>query len=138
MLISFNLNFLWSLKFVLSVVLMELVSFIFKILQKYTIIFFKIIRRKQTSITNQSFNDKHKISESNAKVSTHCLIVWLYPKYACFYVFKFVNFFRNIFNSKTIKKNNFIIFTILSNQMCTNICKFINIYYICPILYFFR
>ena len=50
---------------------------------------------------------------------------------------KFLNFFRNIFSTKTIKINNF---TFLQNKaiqcVLTNICIFIKVYDISPILYF--
>ena len=58
--------------------------------------------------------------------------------FSCFMPNNFSNFFRNIFNSETVKINHSNIFTIQSNAMCTNICIFNNVYYICPILYFFR
>ena len=44
---------------------------------------------------------------SNAKISTHYQIIYLYSQYVCFFVFisnNFVNFFRNMPNSKTVKK----------------------------------
>ena len=53
------------------------------------------------------FTCKHKINESNAKVTAHYWIVW-------FYVFipnKFFIFFRNMFNTKTIEINKFIFIT---------------------------
>ena len=43
----------------------------FEITQDYIIIFLEIIRRKQTSKINQTYTSKHKINESNTKVSTH-------------------------------------------------------------------
>ena len=53
LLISFHLIFVWSLKFeYILVVLMELHLLVFKITKNYTVFFFKIIRRKQTSIIN--------------------------------------------------------------------------------------
>ena len=122
-----------------SIASIELFLFIFEITQGYIVIFFKIIRGKQTSKINQSFACKHKINESNAEVSTHYWIVWLNSKNVCFYVFmpnKFFNFFRKMIKSKTVKINNFNISAIQSNPMCTNICIFIKVYYICPILYF--
>ena len=82
----------------------------FKRTQYYIIILPKLIRRKQTSVINQSFICKHKIYEFNTKVATHDRIVCLYSKHVCFYVFmsnKFFDFFRNMFNTKTIKVNNF-------------------------------
>ena len=82
--ISFNLNFVWSVKSVLLIISIELTLFIFKSTQNYTIIFFKIITRKQTSIINQSFTCQHKINKSSAKVCTHYWIVWLYSKYCLF------------------------------------------------------
>ena len=42
-----------------------------KIIKKYFIIFLKIIRRKQTSKINRTSTCKHKINESNTKVSTY-------------------------------------------------------------------
>ena len=59
-----------------------------------------------------------------------------------FYAFmsnKSSDFFRNELNSKTVKVRNFNIFYIKSNPtICTNICIFIKICYICSILYCFR
>ena len=104
LLISFNLNFVWSVKFVLSI------SFIFEIAQNYTAIFFKIVRKKQTSKISQNFTSKHEINESNAKIPTHYWIVCFYLKNICFYVFicnELFNFFREMFNTKTIEINNF-------------------------------
>ena len=46
--------------------------------------------------------------------STYYCIVFLYSKYVCFYVFmpnKLFNFFRNMFNSNTVKKIISIFFT---------------------------
>ena len=51
---------------------------------------------------------------------------------------KFVNFLKKMFYSKTVKIKNFNIFYIQNNPWCTNICIFIKIYYIFPILYCFR
>ena len=129
-----------SVKFVLSIASIELISFIFKITQNYIIIFLKILKRKQTSIISQFFTCKHKIIESNAKVPTHYWIVCLYSKNVSFDVFmsnKFFNLFRNMFNTKTIEINNFTFVTKQSNPVRTNICIFIKVYYVCPILYFF-
>ena len=50
---------------------------------------------------------------------------------------KFLNFLRKMFNTQTIKVNNFIIFYIQSNPMCACICIFIKVYYICSIFYCF-
>ena len=94
LLISFNLNFIWSVKFVISIVSIELLSFIFKIFQNYIAIFFQ----------------NHKDKQIYAKVSTHYWIAWLYSENICFYVFisnEFFNLFRNVFHSKAIKVNNF-------------------------------
>ena len=102
--------------------------------------FLKILRRKQTIVINQSFSWKHKIDEYNAEISTHYWIVWLNSKYVSFYFFtsnNFFNFFRNLFNSKTVKISNFNIFTKQSNPMCTNIRIFLKVYHICPIHYSF-
>ena len=102
---------------------------------------FKIIRWKQTSIINQSLTCKHKINESNAEVSTCYWIVCFYSKYVCFYIFmpnNFFNFLSNMFDSKTVKIIISIFFYIQSNLMCTNICIFIKIYYMCPNFYSFR
>ena len=107
MLISLNRNFVWAVKFVSSI------SFIFEIAQNYTVIFFKIIRRKQSRKISQFFTSKHKINESNAEVSTHYWIVYLYSKNGWFYVFmsnELFNFLRNMFNTKTIKINSFIFY----------------------------
>ena len=117
------------------------ISCIFKIRENYLIVLIKIMRRKQSSIINQCFSCKHKINESYAKVTTHCWIICMYTIIVCFYVFifnKLFNFFRNLLNTKAIKMNNFFFFTKKSNPMCTSICMLIKIYYVCPILYFFR
>ena len=109
----FNLYFVWSVKFVLSIS-MVLYSFIFEITHKYTVTLFKVIRRKQTSKISQFFPCNHKINESSAKVTTHDWIVCLYSKNVSFYAFmsdKLFNFFRNIFNITTIEINNFPSFT---------------------------
>ena len=56
---------------------------------------------------NQSFGGNYKINESDAKVSTHYWVVWLDCKCVWVYVFitnKFFSFFRNMVNSKTVKK----------------------------------
>ena len=103
--------------------------------------FFKVIGRKQTSKISKLFPCKHKINESNAKVPTHYWIFCLYSKNVSFYVFipdKFFNFFRKVFNTITIKINNFTSLTKQSNPVCTYVCVFIKVYYLCPILYFFR
>ena len=47
-----------------------------------------------------------------------------------------LNLFRNVFNSKTVKINSNFIRDIQSNPMSSNICIFIKICYIYPILYF--
>ena len=67
----------------------------------YSIIFLKVIRREQACKISQTFSCKHVANKSNA-------IVCLYSKYVCFDVFmpnKFFDFFRNMFNTKTIKVN---------------------------------
>ena len=137
------MNFVWLVKFVLSIVSVELLSLIFTIFENYTVIFFffLIIRRKETSIIIQSFTWKHKINEFNAEVSIHYWIVSLYSKYVCFYVFmlsNFLNLFGNMLNSKTVKVNNFSFSTKESNPMCTSISMFINVFYINSILFFIR
>ena len=104
LLISSNQNFVWSAKFVLSI------SFIFEIAENYSVIFPKVMRRKQIRKISQLFTCKHKINESNAEVAAHYWIVCLYPKNVSFNVFmsnRFFHFFRNMFNTKTIKINNF-------------------------------
>ena len=140
--ISFNLNFVLSLRLDVLVAWTKLTLFIFKkMTEDYIVVFFKILKIKQTSKINQSFTCKHKINESNVKVSTHYWIVWLYSKYVGFYVFmpnKFLNFFRNMLNNKNLKINNFTLFTKQSNPICANICIFIKVYYIYPILIFLR
>ena len=101
---------------------------------------FKIKERKENSVINESFSCKHKINESNTKVFAHYGIVCLYSKHVCFCVFmsnKFFDLFRNMFNTKAVKVSNLIIFYIQSNPMCTNICIFIKIYYMCSFFYFF-
>ena len=127
-------------KFVL-LISTELHLFIFEITQDCIIIFFKAIGRKQTSKISKLFPCKHKIDESNAKIPTHYWIFCLYSKNVSFYVFvpdKFFNFFRKVFNTITIKINNFTSFTKQSNPVCTYVCVFIKVYYLCPMLYFFR
>ena len=112
--VSFNLYFVWTVRFVSSIS-MELHSFIFETTQKnYTIIFFKVMRRKQTSKISQFFTCKHKINEPNAKVPTHYWTVCLYSKNVSLYVFvpdKLINFFRSKFHTQTIEINNFTSFT---------------------------
>ena len=103
--------------------------------------FFKVTRRKQASKINQTFTCKHKINESNGKVSTHYWIVWLNSKYVCFYVLmpsNFFNFVRNMVNSKTVKIDIFNIFTIQSDLVSSNICIFIQGLLHMPLLYCFR
>ena len=119
-LISFNLNFVWSLRLEPSIASIELPLFILKITQDYIVILLKIIRRKQNSLIILSFTCKHKMDDSNVEVSTHYWIGWWNSKYVCFYVFmsnKFVNFLRNMLNSNTVKINNFNISTTQSNPM---------------------
>ena len=120
----------------------ELPLFIHKITQDCTLIFLQIIWRKQTSVIIQSFTCNHEINESNTEIQfSHCWSVWLNSKYACFYIFmpnKTFNFLGTLFNSKTVKINNFKISAIQSNRVYTNICIFIKVYYICPTLYSFR
>ena len=80
----------------------------------------------------KSMNPMHKCSH---------IIKLLYSQYVYFYFFmlnNFLNFFRNMFNSKTVKIINFIIYFIQSNPMCTNICIFMKILYICLNFYSFR
>ena len=87
------------------------ISCIFKIRNNYFIIFIKIIRRKKNCKISQFFICKHKINKSNTKVSTHYWIICLHSKNFSFYLSttnKFFNFVRNMFNTKTIKINNFI------------------------------
>ena len=103
--------------------------------------FFKVTRRKQASKINQTLTCKHKINESNGKVSTHYWIVWLNSKYVCFYVLmpsNFFNFVRNMVNSKTVKIDIFNIFTIQSDLVSSNICIFIQGLLHMPLLYCFR
>ena len=47
-------------------------------------------------------------------------------------------FFRNMFNFKTVKLNNFNIFYMQSNSMCTNVYIFIKTSSMSPIFYCFR
>ena len=80
--------------------------------------------RKQICIISQFFTCKHKINKSYAKVPTHYWIVFLYSKNISFYVFisdKFFNFFRNIFNTKTIKINNVIFCKIKQSNVCLHL-----------------
>ena len=44
---------------------------LFKIIKNYFMFLVEVIRRKQTSKINQTSSCKHKINESNTKVSTH-------------------------------------------------------------------
>ena len=90
----------------------------------------KLIKVLPASI--KSMNPMHKYSH---------FIKLLYSQYVCFYVFmlnNFLNFFRSMFNSKTVKIINFIICFIQSNPMCTNICIFMKVLYICLNFYSFR
>ena len=99
MLISFSL--VWTVKFVLSIL------FIFEIAQNYTVIFFEVIKRKHACKINHLL-PANKIKKSDAKVSTHYWIVWLYSKSVSCYVFisdKFFNFFWNMLHTKTIEIN---------------------------------
>ena len=119
LLISFNLNFVWLVKFVLPIVLTELHSMgitqwscthLWNISKLYCHFFFKIIKRKQTSKISQFFTCKHKINESIAEVPTHYWITCLYSKNVCFDAFisnEFFNFFRNMLNTKTTEIDNF-------------------------------
>ena len=102
--ISLTRNVFYSDKFIL------LISFIFKITQKYIIILFKVIGRKQTSKISQFFAGKLKINESNANAPTHYWIVCLYSKNVSFYVGipeKFFKFFRSMFTTNAIEINTF-------------------------------
>ena len=132
MLISFNPNFVWSIKFVLSI------SSILELTQNYTVIFFKAMRRKHTSNISRFFTCKHKISESNAKTSTHYWIVCLYSKNVWYDVFmsdKFLNFFRNMFNTKTTKINGLFFVTKQSNPVYASIFIFVQINHVTNIFY---
>ena len=120
----------------MSIALIELISFLFKIRQNYSIIFLKIMWRKQIIIFSQSFSFKHKVNKSNKEVSAHYWIVCLCSKNICFDVFIFnkcFNLFRNVFYSETIKISNIIIIHMQSNPMSSNIRILIKIYYKCPI-----
>ena len=104
-LISYNLNFVWPVKFVLSFVSMELLSSTFKIFQNYTIIYLKSVGENKLvqSIKLLPANIK-SINPKQKRPHIHYWIVWLYSKYGSFYVFmlnKFFNFFRNMFNFKS-------------------------------------
>ena len=132
-------NFCLFRQFVLSIVSIKLLSFIFEISQNYIIVFLTVIGRKHVRKIGQFFTCKHKINKSYAKVPTYYWIVCLYSKNVRFHVFifnKFFNLFENIFNTKTIAINNFILVTKQSNPMCAYTCIFIKVYYVCPILYF--
>ena len=78
--------------------------------QNYIVILFKVIGRKHARKISQLFTCKHKVNEFNARVPTYHRIVFLYSKNVTYYVFvpdKFFNFFRNMFNTKTIEIKNF-------------------------------
>ena len=94
----------------------ELPSFIFIIFQNSTVIFLKSIRRKETSIINQSITCKHKINESNAKVSMHYWIVWLHSKYVCFMFLCSINFSISLETCSTPKLPKQITLISLQNK----------------------
>ena len=107
----------------------------FKIISSF---FSKLFGEKKICIFSHSFSFKNNIKKSNAEISAHYWIVWLYSKNICFNVFisnKCLNFFQNMFYSKRIKINNIIIIHMQSNPMSSNIRILIKIYYIYPILY---
>ena len=92
------------------------------------VIVIKIMRSKQTGKIIKFFTCYHKINESNAKVATHYWSLCLYSKNISFYIFvrnTFFNFFSNMFNSKTIKINNF---TSVAKKKQTNVCLHLHIY----------
>ena len=117
---------------------MEMHSFIFEITQNYTIIFFKVIRRKQTSKISQFFTCKHKINESNAKVPTHYEIICSYSENVRYYVFipdRLFDLFRNIFNTITIEINDLLFVKKQSNAVCASIFVFVQINHLSTIFY---
>ena len=74
-----------------------------------------------------------------AKVPKHNGIVCLYSINICYDIFisyGFLNFFRSMFNSKTIKMSYISYIHIKSNPIISYQFVLIKIYYICPILYF--
>ena len=117
---------------------MELHSFIFEITQNYIVILFQVIRSKHGRKISHFSTCKHKINESNVKVPTHS-IACLYSKDISFYVFisdKFFNFFRKLFNAKTIEMNNF--FYKIKQPNAYLRLHIHQGYYISPILYIYR
>ena len=67
------------------------------------------------------------ITESYVKICLHLFITN-----------KMFHFLRNMFNSKTVKISNIIIYCIQSNPMSSNIRILMKIFYICPIIYCIR
>ena len=132
--ISFSLNFVWSLRLEASITSTELPLFNLKITQDYIVVYCKLI--SETKLVKSI-----KVFPANIKpinpVQRYPHIIELF---ACirnmfvlmFYSNKFFNFFRNMFNSKTVEINNFNISTIQSNPMCASVWIFIKVYYIFP------
>ena len=58
--------------------------------------------------------------------------------FLCFISNKMRDFFKNMFNSKTVKITSIVFMHTQINLMSTNISIFIKIYYICSILYILR
>ena len=138
--ISFNLNFVWSLRPDVLAASIKFSLFIFKITKKYIVIFFNIITWKKTSKISFAWFLPANIKSMNP-VQKYLHIIELFYwtlKILVFMFNQFFNFFRSMFNSKTVKTNNFNIFIIQNNSLCSNICIFIKIYYICPIIYYLR
>ena len=103
------------------------ISFICETTQNYIVNIFKPIKRRQTSKFRQIFT-KHKIIESSAKELTHYWIVCLYSKNVSYYFFitnKFFNFFRNMFNTKTVDRNNL---NFCCKMKQSNACLHLHIY----------
>ena len=125
LLILFNLNFVWSLRPDILAASIKLSLFIFKITKKYIVIFFNIITLKKTSKISFAWFLFANIKSMNPMQKYPHIIelfelteLWTYwtlssllnSENACFYVFmfnQFFNFFRSMFNSKTVKTNNF-------------------------------
>ena len=90
--------------------------FIFEITQNYIIVFFKVIRRKQTSKISQSFTWKHKINESNAGVAAHYWIVCLYSKNVSYMNLFSVNYLISSGTCSTLKLRKQTISLLLQNK----------------------
>ena len=122
--------------------IMQYNFFIFLTIENISLLFDDSVQnnsKKKSRIINQTFTFKHKINKSNSNVLSHYRFVCLYSINICYYIFvsyEFFNFLWNIFNSKTIKIYYFICIHMQNYSMRSYWFKPMNIYYICPILYF--